>query len=135
MIDDFLWAIHFVMIGGYTAAVSSIIAFFREIVFYNKGNKAWASSKWWLLGFAAVAIALAPLTWQNMFSILPVISSLVSIYIFWTNKTDIAKLVQILASLSMLIYSIIYHSYSGIVAQTISIFSISVYFTRKMCKK
>ena len=119
------------LIGGYTAAVSSGIAFFREIVFYQKGSKKWASSRWWLFVFTALTLALAPLTWQNFFSVLPVISSIVSIWVFWTNKTDTAKLIQLPASISMLVYSAAYRSYSGIVAQLISITSITTYFARK----
>ena len=39
LLDDVLWVIHFILIGGYTAMLTTGIAVFREIIFYFKGNK------------------------------------------------------------------------------------------------
>ena len=48
--DDALWMIYYFLIGtingNYTAGMMNIIAFAREIVFYNRDKK-WASSRLW----------------------------------------------------------------------------------------
>ena len=135
LIDDLLWSTHFLLIGGFTAALTSIIAIFRELVFYNKGNKRWESSAWWAVGFSVLFLACAPLTWKNIFSIFPAAASVVATWVFWVSKTRMAKLIQLPSTVCMLVYTLVYKSYSGVLTQMISIVSIAVYFVRERRSK
>lgn len=135
LVDDVLWVTHFLLIGGYTAALTTGIAVFREIVFYFKGEKKWASSIWVAVGFSIVFAACAPLTWKNIFSIFPAAASVVSTWVFWITKTDIGKLIQLPSAVCMLVYNIVYSSYSGILTQFITIASICTFFGKKFLKR
>ena len=104
LLDDVLWVIHFILIGGYTAMLTTGIA------------------------------VCAPLTWANIFSIFPAAASVVSTWVFWVNKTETAKLIQLPSALCMFIYSIVYSSYSGVLTQIITIASIALFFARYFIK-
>ena len=128
LLDDLLWVTHFILIGGYTAALTTGIAVFREIIFYYKGKRKWASSIFWAIGFSAAFAACAPFTWVDIFSIFPAAASVVSTWVFWVNRTKTAKLIQLPSAVCMFIYNIVYSSYSGMLTQIITILSIAIFF-------
>lgn len=130
LIDDVLWTLHFFLIGGYTATLTTGIAIIRELIFFQKGRKRWASSILWAFGFSAVFAACAPLTWEGLYSLLPAVASIVTTWVFWINKTSLAKLILLPSTLCMLGYTIVFTSYSGILTQIVSIASIAVYFVK-----
>ena len=128
LLDDVLWVTHFLLIGGYTAALTTGIAVFREVIFYHRGDKKWANSIWWAFGFSVAFAACAPLTWVNIFSIFPAAASVVSTWVFWVNKTERAKLIQLPSAICMFAYTLVYSSYSGMMTQIITISSIIIFF-------
>jgi len=135
LIDDILWITHFILIGGYTGALTNLFAIFREIVFYFKGKKKWATSPVWAFIFSAVFISCAPLSWAGIFSIFPVIGSVISTWVFWVNKTEVGKLMMIPVLICYLIYAVVYSSYSSIVSQLIILASIAVFFIKRSRQK
>ena len=135
LLDDVLWVTHFILIGGYTAALTTGMAVFREIIFYYRGRAKWASSILWAVGFSLAFAACAPLTWVDIFSIFPAAASVVSTWVFWINETRTAKLIQLPSAVCMCVYSIVYTSYSGILTQIITITSIALFFARAFINK
>lgn len=131
LLDDVLWVAHFLLIGGYTAAMTTGIAVLREIVFSVKGEKRWASSIWWAVGFSVAFAACAPMTWVNAFSVFPALASVVSTWVFWVERTETGKLIQLPSALCMLVYSTVYRSYSGILTQLVTVASIVTFFVRR----
>lgn len=134
LVSDLLWITHFLLIGGYTATLTTGIAVFREVIFYFKGSKKWAASFWWAIIFSLLFVACVPLTWQNIFSIFPAVASILATWCFWVNKTEVGKIIQLPSTLCMLIYNIVYSSYSGVVNQLITVCSIVVFFVKKLIK-
>lgn len=135
LLDDVLWITHFVLIGGYTGALTTTVAIFREIIFYFRGEKKWASSPLWAVGFSIVFAACAPLSWTGIFSIFPATASVISTWVFWMKRTETAKLLQVPSAVCTLIYTLVYSSYSGTLAQIITLSSIGLFFIRKAIGK
>ena len=135
LVDDFLWVIHFLLIGGYTGALTTSVAVIREIIFYYKGSKKWANSKWWAIGFSFIFLLCSLLTWTNVFSLLPALASSISTWVFWVDETKHAKIIQIPCVILMFIYCIVCSSYSGILTQLITLISIIIYFIRLLVKR
>lgn len=133
---DVLWALHHLLISSYTAAATTAIAIFREIVFYNYDNK-WAKSKWWCAGFSAVFVLAAILTWKDAFSIIPAVSTVLTTVAFGSKRVFVTRIFAFLASVGMLIYGQHYHSAAIIVneifteSSIIVSFIISYYMKRK----
>ena len=107
--SDVLWALHHLMIFSYTAAATTTIAIFREIVFYNYDKK-WAKSKWWSIVFSTAFIMAALLTWNDVFSIIPAMSSVLATIAFGNKKLSVTRTFAFAASAAMLIYGLHYHS-------------------------
>ena len=135
LVDDVLWIIHFVLIGGYTGALTTTVAIFREIIFFFRGEKKWASSPLWAVGFSIVFAACAPLSWTGIFSIFPATASVISTWVFWMKRTETAKLLQVPSAVCTLVYTVVYSSYSGMLAQIIMLVSIGLFFGRKALQK
>ena len=90
--SDVLWALHHLMILSYTAALTTAIAIFREIVFYNYDKK-WAKSRWWSVGFSLVFVMAALFTWKDAFSIIPAIGTVLTTVAFGEQKNRCNKAV------------------------------------------
>lgn len=132
LIDDLLWTIHFITLGGITGALTTGISITRGLVFYNKGTKKWASSPWWAVGYSLIYLACAPLTWSGISSIFPPLASAMATWGFWIDKTEHGKIIHALVAACMLAYAIVLHSYSGILTQVVTISSIVIFFIKLM---
>lgn len=75
-------------------------------MFYNS-NKKWANSKFWVAAYIAFYGVSAVLTWQNAYSLLPALASCTSTVAFYLKRPEHTKLVQIVASLITLSYTVL----------------------------
>lgn len=128
--DDILWATHFYMLGGFTNSYATIVAIFRELIFYNKEKK-WAKNKLWIAAFTIFFVVVGIVSWDGIYSIFPVINSTLSTIGFWSNSTKRTKLLILPGALGMAVYSVRYHSFSSLLAQIITLLSIAVFFLRE----
>lgn len=124
---DVLWALHHLLIFSYSAAATTSIAIFREIVFYNYDKK-WAKSKWWSVGFSMTFIMAALLTWKDTFSIIPAIGTVLTTIAFGSKNTVITRIFASLASLGMLFYGIHYGSVPTVINECLTQMSVAVSF-------
>lgn len=122
LISDILWASHYFLLNANTAAAAGIIGIFRETVFYNQDKK-WAKSKLWLVFFQICSIVSAFLTWKSIFSILPAVASVISVFSFWKNNPKLSRILAFPMSAAMLTYDITCLSYMGIVNEVLSLLS------------
>ncbi|MBR2038059.1 MAG: YgjV family protein [Lachnospiraceae bacterium] len=124
---DLLWTLHFLFIGSRPAFITTALAIFREIVFFNKDKK-WAKNRIWIFFFLSMFLTSAILTWKNIYSVIPACASSLTTIAFWSNNVTTIKLLLLPASVGMFIYSMQAHSVAGIVNEIISVLSIITYF-------
>ena len=122
LISDVLWALQYIMLGAYSGAAIAVIGIFREIVFYNNDKK-WARSRLWLLFFICVSVLSGILTFKSVFSLLPMVASVLSILGFWRKSPSLSRVLAFPISASMLTYDIYAVSYMGIVNEVLTIIS------------
>ncbi len=134
LIIDFLWIIHFALLGGYTIVCTTSIAVFRELVFINRDKPFFKSSIWlWLF---IVLYAVTPIfTWEGIYSIFPVISSIIATVSLWIKSVKKTKAISLLVSSSQLIYEVALNSYSAMTYEIATIISILISFFRTRDKK
>ncbi len=132
---DVLWASHFLLIGGMTAAMTIGLAILRDIVCYFSHSRTWAKSKVWMYLFCGGFLACGILTWKGIYSLFPPFCSIISTLAFWAPSPKRTKILQIPATSIMLAYNIIAHSISGAVASIIILSSIIVSFVRSLINK
>ena len=126
LLQDVCWLSHYLLLGAYSAAASSAICTTRSVIYYNN-NKKFFSSRIWLFIYVALYIISAMATWQNIFSIFPATSSIISTFAFWLKNPKHTKMFAILSSTSSLIYNIaVSHSVPVYIAVAFSLSSATI---------
>lgn len=129
LLSDLLWAIHYLLLGGYGGFAISCIGVVRESIFLHQRFR-WARSKGWLLLFVALAVGSAALTWKTPMNLLPAIASVISVFGFWRNQPALSKLLAFPISFCMLTYDCYVSSYMGIVNEVMTLLSATVAVVR-----
>ncbi len=110
------------IIGAYTGALITAIAVFRGFVFANRGQKKWASHKFWLWFFVVVIGSTPIFTWSGAGSLLPMAGSVIMVFGFYSLSPLKLRVCALLGHTLWLVYTIICVNIG-------SIFSCSVYIT------
>ncbi len=136
LVTDVLWATHFFLIGGLTAALTTAMAISREIVFYNKDKK-WGKSPLWAVLFVLTFAAAAALTWEDVFSLLPSCGSIIATFAYWQSDSKRAKILLVPTAICMFVYNLYNCSYAGVANEVITLISLLIYFIRakKACSR
>ena len=104
-LTDVLWAAHYGLIGAYTGAAISCVGLVREIVLFCNQRRG-IKSKGVLVVFLVASAVCTAITWQDAFSILPAIVSLLSVVSFWIGKPKVVRIMSFPSSACMLFYGI-----------------------------
>ena len=105
LVADCFWSLHYAFLGAWSGAAICSIGILRESVFLNERHK-WAQGKRWLLLFAVLSVFSAAITWKNLFSILPAVASLLSVYSFWKGVPKLTKILSLPISACFMVYNI-----------------------------
>lgn len=107
--------------------------FFHESFFSI--DKKWAKSNWWLALFILLLLAAGIATWQNAYSILPMIGSLLSTVALWMKTSKKIRLISFFSGPCWLIYNVVNGAYSAAVNELIAMTSIAIGILRHDIKK
>ena len=119
------------LVGAVTGACLDSINFFRSLFFSI--DKKWAKSNCWLALFILVAAGVA--TWQNAYSILPMIGSLLSTVALWMKTSKKVRLISFFSGPCWLIYNVVNGAYSAAVNELIAMASIVIGILRHDIEK
>ena len=122
LISDVLWALHYFLIGAYSAVVIASVGIVRETVFFNQDKK-WAKSRLWLLVFVALSITGSIFTWKGVYSFFPAIASVISVISFGLNKPKLSRILVFPISILMMIYDVVFLSYMGVLNECLTLTS------------
>lgn len=117
LISDLLWAVHYLLIGAYSAAAIACIGITREIVFIKRKR---LSS---LIIFLILSFGSAILTWNGYSSLLPSIASAASVISFYIGKSEITRIISFPISGCMGTYSVLNGSVAGVVNELLTVTS------------
>lgn len=118
---DIMNVVQQLMVGMFTGSLICGIMVFREIVFYFRGIKKWASSKLWLVLFLALTILSPALTWDGPVSILPAIGTTISVFSFYSLNPSRTRFLGIFAHSFWLVYTIVRSNIGGMIANVVLI--------------
>lgn len=113
------------MLGAITGGCLDMISFVRTLIFANNGKK-WASSRWWLVFFIVVMIGTGILTWDNAWSILPMIGAILSTLALWMKNETHIRLISLLVGPCWLVYNLIHGAYTGALNEVLAMTSIVI---------
>ena len=111
------------MIGATTGAMINVIAVLRDIIFYYRNDKKWASHRIWLYIFLVV-MGLSPvLTWIGPVSLLPAIGSMIAVVGFYCQKPQHTRILGLTAMIPWFLYAMIITNYGLMLTTVIQIAS------------
>lgn len=123
LITDVLNVVQQALIGAYTGSLLNGIAVFREIVFYNRTRKKWASHIFWLFFFIFL-MGLSPLlTWNGFISLLPAVGSVIAVVGFYMQNPTHTRILGIFSMAFWLAYSFITVNVGAVIQNVIMILS------------
>ena len=124
---NFLFMIQFLLLGAYSGCVNLILGILRNLLMTQYGKRKWVRSKGWVAVFIAAFAAVLVLTWDGWTSLLPFAAMTTCTVAFWTdNALNIRKANLFVACPSWIIYDVVFHSWAGVLNETITIVSIMV---------
>ncbi len=104
--SDLLNVIQQALIGAYTGSLINMIATVREIVFYHRGKRKWASSILWLFLFLGLMGAAPLLTWNGPISLLPAVGSAFAVIAFYVENPTHTRIIGVVSQGFWLAYVI-----------------------------
>lgn len=123
LITDVLNVVQQALIGAFTGSLLNGIAIFREIVFYNRTRKKWASHIFWLFFFIFL-MGLSPLlTWNGFISLLPAAGSVIAVIGFYMQNPTHTRILGIFSMAFWLAYSFITLNIGAVIQNVIMIAS------------
>ena len=123
--NDLIWTLHYASFSAWSGAVVCLLGTLRDIVFLVDSRKEKPDKKV-LIVFLVLSIVCTAATWKNIFSIFPGIVAILAVYSFWQSDPKLSKLLCYPIGICMMIYDLIFHSYTGLVNDTFIIVSSSI---------
>ena len=127
---DLFWIAHYFLLGATAGIIPNFVGVFRELVFYNRNSKKWASHWLWTVVFISANLILGICNFDVWYDIVPIIASSFVTVSLWINNPDLTKIISIPVSIAFLVYDIFVGSYVGIINESIAICSIILYFIK-----
>ncbi len=126
-IANVFYGLQFLLLGAYSGCVNLILGILRNLLMTQYGKRKWVRSKGWVAVFIAAFAAVLVLTWDGWTSLLPFAAMTTCTVAFWTdNALNIRKANLFVACPSWIIYDVVFHSWAGVLNETITIVSIMV---------
>ena len=109
--------IQFFLLNAISGAVISIINTIRCIIFYYYKKKDKKPSLIILFIFEIVAIVSGMMSWQNMWSVIPIIVTLIYTYGLWQDNVKVIRITTAVVGLGWAIYDVIVMAYVGAIQE------------------
>ncbi len=120
-----LFALHFLLLGAYTGAALNFVGIFRSALYTQRGKK-WADRMIWPFVFSGVAIGLSVMTWDGVWSLLPMLATAITSFAHRMKDAKLVRWCSFPASPLWLVYNIVNMSIGGIVTECFAMTSILI---------
>ncbi|MGI6746603.1 MAG: Inner membrane protein YgjV [Firmicutes bacterium ADurb.Bin300] len=124
-----IFVLHFFLLKAYTGAAMNIVCSLRCIIYYCNDKK-WAKSKAWLAVFILVSVVLGVYTWSDAYSILPLVSMIITSISFWLKRERNIRLLTLPSPPCWMLYNIHNGSISGFLTDTVIFISLLISLVR-----
>ena len=128
---DLLWTLHYFLLGEVVGGAVNGINTVRNMVFSQKGHRRWASRTYILVIFCILIALTSLLRWQEWYSFLPMLGSILAAVGFWCSDAQNIRKFNLPAISLWLVYSLITGSISGTLCNVLSIASILSAWNKK----
>ena len=129
------FVIHYYLLNGITGAICNLIGLFALTTIYmfekhKIKNKILVSTF-----FIILLLSVNIMTYQNIFSIFPMVASVIVIISFLEDNENDVRGIGVLAAICWLVYAIAYKSYIAIVFEVITFINVVIAFLKNLSEK
>lgn len=129
------FVIHYYLLNGSTGAICNLIGLVALIVIYLFEKYKLKNKSLIVMFFILLILVINIVAFQNIFSIFPMVASIIVILSFLVDDENIIRIIGIVAAICWLIYAIVYKSYSAMVFEVIILFNAFVSLVRDVNNK
>lgn len=112
-ISNVLYSLQYIILGAFSAVATCWISIVNNIVFYKYAQKDKEIPNGILSLFVAIVIIAGILTYNNIFSIIPILLSILYIYGSWQDNLKIYRIVCIIGSIGWFVYNWVVGAYAS----------------------
>ena len=125
------FSIHYYLLDAITGTMCNLLGLIAiTFIYLVEKKKDLKRRNIFILGIIPILVLIALLTYENMYSILPIFASVLSLISFLTDEENTIRGIGIISAISWLIYAIIYKSYVAIVFEIITVIATLVAFIK-----
>lgn len=129
------FAIHYYLLDGITGTICNLIGLFALVTIYVFEKHNWKNKMPVSMFFITLICVINIMSFQNIYSIFPMIASVIVIISFLINNENIIRAVGVLSAICWLIYAIVYKSYVSIIFEVITFIDVIVAFLKNLLHK
>lgn len=125
-------AVQYFLLGAITGAIISILNAIRCIVFYLYKKKDMKPSMIVLIIFEIIAVISGIISWQDMWSLIPIIVTVIYTYGLWQDDIKIVRITTGMVGFGWAIYDVVVKAYMSALQKIAQLISavISIYSNR-----
>ncbi len=117
------YTIQYTLLGVFSASSMNFLSFIKSYVFYKKRKAKKDISSTWLILFILLLIILGLLTYDNYFSLIPIIITLFYTISSWMKDSKWIRIVFLVAAFIWIYYNYVVGAYVCIVGNIFEIIS------------
>lgn len=121
-----MFSIHYYLLNGLAGAICNLIGLFALIAIYIFDKYKIKNKKIMAMFFIIVLLVINISTFQNLYSIFPMIASVIVIISFITNNEEAIREIGALSAVCWLIYAIVYKSYISIAFEVVTLLGVLI---------
>ena len=130
-----LFAIHFYLLNGITGVICNLIGLFALLTIYMFEKYKIKNKIFCTIFFIGLLLAVNIMTFQNIYSIFPMVASVIVIISFLKNNENNIRGIGVLSATCWLIYAIVYKSYISIFFEAATFINAIVAFFKYVSHK
>ncbi|MBR3255599.1 MAG: YgjV family protein [Clostridia bacterium] len=120
------FTIHYYMLSGMTGAICNLIGLVALIIIYLFDKYKVKNKKLLIIGMIPFVVAIALITFKDVFSFFPIIASVIVILSFISDNERIIRIIGVISALCWLLYAVVYKSYVAIAFEVITVWFVLV---------
>lgn len=109
-----MFTIHYYLLSGITGAICNAIGLLALLAIYIIEKQNWKNKNLVAFVFIFIICIINIVTFQNVFSIFPMIASIIVIVSFLMDNENYIRVIGLISAVCWLIYAIVYKSYISI---------------------
>ncbi len=123
VLANLLDILHYFLLGAYSGCLTKLIALVRNRIIIVKEKSKKLNSKTVLIILLIIYLISAIITYENIYSVVPILSAIIYLYFAWNADTLKVKKVAFYCYFLWLLYNICVLSISGVISNCVSIIS------------